>query len=251
MQHGGCEGLCWSWHLSDPSTLWELLVVTLLVTCKDLGVLDTTRPLHIKFSYWQQQKCLQLPLSWQLINEQRCWGGLVGFVRLAAVCLHLCAVQLDGPHRACCPHHLNLCRWQDQPHLGLFLPPPPPPHAGSSVSHAGPAWSQPVLCKAQQNSASCATGNHPLVLKHNQPQVLAQLSPSCSEDELLPHLLQDYPAWPGFLPRVLLPCQAKPSERAHTLWLELSPPPLLRSTRSPHRGDISSIPWCLFSSARC
>lgn len=106
-----------------------------------------------------------------------------------------------------------------------------------------------MLHRAQQSSASCSTGNHPLVLKQNQPQVLAQLSAWCSEDELVPHPWHHYSTWPGFLPRALLPCQAKPSEQVHTLWLGLPPSPLLLPTalqEAPTEGILAQSPGASF-----
>lgn len=94
--------------------------------------------------------------------------------------------------------------------------------------------------RAVQGTAELCSGTI-LVLRHHQPQVLAQLSALCSEDELSP--LSD-----------TIPCQAKPSEhlQLHTLAgaFSFSSAPAQSFARSPYRGDISSIPWCLFCSAR-
>lgn len=205
------------------------------------------RSLHVKSSYWQQQKWLQLPPSWQLTNEQTVlgWFGSV-WEWLAAVSLHACAAGQPSP-----------CLLSPPPELlqvAGAASPGPAPSSSSLWEFCALHWSQPMLCGAQQNPASCATGSHPLVLRHHQPQVLAQLSVSCSEDELLPHPLTRLPclAW---LPTQSSPSPAGPSlcsTFSCTLWLGLSPSPLLLPTalqESPYRGDISSIPWCLFSGA--
>lgn len=166
---------------------------------------------------------------------------------MASGSLHPCAVQPDSPLHACCPHRLDHCRWQEQPGPGHSAPPPRP---GSSCA-AGPARSQPGPCRAQQKSAGCATGNCPPALKHNQPQVPAQLSAAYSEDELLPHTLTRLPllAW---LPARPSPSPAVPSLRSvssRTLGLRLPPPTLLLSTalpEAPTEGILAQSPGASF-----
>lgn len=110
---------------------------------------------------------------------------------------------------------------------------------------------QSGLCRAQQKPARCATGNCPPALKHNQPQVPAQLSAAYSEDELLPHTLTRLPllAWLSARPS---PSPAVPSLRSvfsRTLGLRLSPPTLLLSTalpEAPTEGILAQSPGASF-----
>lgn len=165
--------------------------------------------------------------------------------------LHLGVVRSDSPYHARGPHRLNHCMLQEQLCLGHSAA---PPHPGSSACRAGAAWVRPCFIGHGRNLPGALLGTI-LVLKHNQPQALAKLSASHSEGEQVHHTpRQDYPAWPG-LPARGFPssCRAKPSEHVQLQVLveacSFSSAPVHCFARSPYRGDISSIPWCLFSSA--
>lgn len=72
----GSEGLCQAGTGAGTSpiqaatdrVLSKLVVLILLAAFKVSDVLDGTRSLHVKLFYWQQQRQLQLPSSWQLLN---------------------------------------------------------------------------------------------------------------------------------------------------------------------------------------
>lgn len=170
--------------------------------------------------------------------------------------LHLRAVQSDSPYHACRPHHLNRCVLPEQPHLGYSAL---PPHPRSSVCRAGAAWSQPLLYRKEQKSARCAAGNyllcsnivsHRLLLNYLFYTVKGYFSithpppPSM----ITPLGLASQPR--GFYS----PHRTKPSERVRLQSLveacSFFSAPVHWFARSPYRGAISSIPWCLFSSTR-
>lgn len=149
-----------------------------------------------------------------------------------------------SPYDACCPHHLNCCMSQDQPLLGCSL----------LLLIPGALCDKLTPCGYSSNLPGASLGTI-LVLRHNQPQAFTKLSAPYSEGEILHQSLDmiTHLAWPPRLGGVSFPLCAKPLEH---IWLQIlvescsfPSAPIHCFARSLYRGNISSIPWCLFSSA--